>query len=341
MHQQHRSVVRAAGVEIHASELSPARPEGPPLVLLHGLGDTSLTWSLVARALASRRRVLLPDLPGHGLSGRPDASYALSWHADVMGAWLDALGLDHVDLVGHSFGGGVAQWLLLEHRERVRRLVLVAPGGLGRGARLPLRFASLGFIERVGQPLLGIGTRIGLRSAGARFSSEEIERIAWMSSQPGTARALSRTVADVIDLRGQRRHFLDRAGEIATLPPISLIWGDRDPVLPFAQGRRAAELLEGAPFSRYEGCGHFPHRERADRFVTEVDAFLGAPEVASPRLRDAIQVQVPTALERIPSAIVRAVQAVVRGLCRTFGIAPPEPRSAPAVALFPASPPPR
>src|SRR3990170_5464631 len=141
MHEERRSLVRAAGVEIHACELGPAEASGPPLVMLHGLCDSYLTWSRVAAALARKRRVILPDLPGHGLSGRPDASYALAWHAEVMGAWLDALGLDTVDLVGHSFGGGVAQWMLLAHRERVRRLVLVAPGGLGRGVSVPLRLA--------------------------------------------------------------------------------------------------------------------------------------------------------------------------------------------------------
>jgi len=186
-------------------------------------------------------------------------------------------------------------------------------------------------VERLGQPFFGVGTRIGLRSAGAGFTPDEVDRLAWMSSQPGTARAFSRTVADVIDLRGQRRHFLDRAHEIETLPPIALMWGDRDRVLPFTHGRETAALLEGAPFSRYEGCGHFPHRERAERFVHELDTFLEASSVASPRLRTALSVAVPGALERPPSAIRRAGSALVRGLCRIFGIAPPSPQPAPRV----------
>lgn len=56
------------------------------------------------------------------LSGRPDASYELRWYAHVMARWLDTLKLSTVDVVGHSFGGGVAQTMLLECPERIRRL---------------------------------------------------------------------------------------------------------------------------------------------------------------------------------------------------------------------------
>ncbi len=311
-------MVLAAGIDIHCRELVPAEPEsGPPLVLLHGLGDSHLSWSMVAGALARRRRVLVPDLPGHGLSGRPDASYALAWHAEVMGDWLDAMRLDTVDLVGHSYGGGVAQWMLLGHRERVRRLALVAPGGLGRAVGVPLRLASLGVVERLGQPFMGVGTRIGLRLAGAGYTAEEIARIAWMSAQPGTARALSRTVADVIDLRGQRRHFLDRAHEVDPLPPIVVMWGDRDRVLPFAQARDALGLIDAAALSRYRDCGHFPHRQCAARFAGELDEFLTAADLPVPRLRVALQVQVPGGARS--SALRRASRVFLRGLRRLFG----------------------
>src|SRR5258708_26259998 len=101
---------------------------GPPLVLLHGLGDSHRTWRRVASRLAERFRVLLPDLPGHGLSDRPDAPYTLDWYAETMLAWLDAIGVPTTSVVGHSYGGGVAQWMVLAQRDRIERLALVAPG---------------------------------------------------------------------------------------------------------------------------------------------------------------------------------------------------------------------
>src|SRR6185437_16400164 len=105
---------------------------GDPLVLLHGIGDSHRTWRRVAPRLAEHYRVLLLDLPGHGLSARPDAPYTLDWYADMVHGWLDAVGVDRTPIVGHSFGGGVAQWMVLSRRARIDRLALVAPGGLGR-----------------------------------------------------------------------------------------------------------------------------------------------------------------------------------------------------------------
>ena len=319
-----RRLVRAAGVDLNVLDLGPEGPSaGPPVVLLHGICDSHLTWSKVAPALARRRRVIVIDLPGHGLSARPNASYGLAWNAEVIGAALDALDLFEVDLVGHSYGGGVAQWMLLTHRARVRRLMLVAPGGLGRDVSLELRLGSLGLyrrgvLERFGQPLFGVGTRIGLGLAGGHFERDETSEIAWMNSKPGTARAVSRTIADVIDLRGQSRHFLDRAHEVGELPPMTIAWGDRDRVLPFAHALEAAPRIEGATLLRYEGVGHFPHREIADRFVRDLESFLDAREVPVARLARSTSVSVDADLERPPGFFSRVWRVLVGGAQRAL-----------------------
>src|SRR5689334_1775652 len=97
-------------VEMHWAELGEPS-ERPPLVLIHGMADSHLTWVKVAPELARDRLLLMPDLPGCGLSGRPNASYELEWHARIVAHWLQARGLSSVDVLGHSFGGGVAQML--------------------------------------------------------------------------------------------------------------------------------------------------------------------------------------------------------------------------------------
>jgi pimeloyl-ACP methyl ester carboxylesterase len=83
----------------------------------------------------------MPDLPGHRSSERPDVSHELGCYARTVARWLESIRLDHVDAVGHSFGGGVAQMLLLECASRIRRVVFVASGGLGREIRPLLRLA--------------------------------------------------------------------------------------------------------------------------------------------------------------------------------------------------------
>jgi pimeloyl-ACP methyl ester carboxylesterase len=275
--------VRVRGVDLHWAELGTGRP----LVLLHGLCDSHRTWFPVAPALARGRRVMMLDLAGHGESSRPDAPYTLEWHADVVGAWLEKLGLDEVDLVGHSFGGGVAQWLLLEHRRRIRRLGLEAAGGLGREVGVSLRWASFPFfVERFGQPFMSFGTTRALNAAGGAFSGEEIAILARYNARPGTARAFSRSVRDVINGWGQHRHFLDRAREAPSLPPIAIFWGDDDSLIPVAHGVEAASLMVGAMLTRFPGVGHFPHRQEPALFVQALAAFLDAPHLASAQLRD-------------------------------------------------------
>jgi len=98
-------------------------PGAPPLVLLHGLGEGAADWAGVAPAFARRYRVYAPDLRGHGRSGRPGRYSVELMAADVLG-FLDALGLDRVDLIGHSMGGLVGYLLAGDHPERVGRLIL-------------------------------------------------------------------------------------------------------------------------------------------------------------------------------------------------------------------------
>jgi pimeloyl-ACP methyl ester carboxylesterase len=279
---QDMSFIHVEGCNLHWAELG----QGSPVVFLHGLCDSHRTWLRVAPMLAESHRVLMLDLPGHGLSERPDASYTLDWHAHVVGAWFEALGLADIDLVGHSYGGGVALWMmLLEHRARIRRLALVAAGGLGRDVSVALRLASIPFVvEQIGQPFMASGTRLALNAAGAAYEDEEIARLSSMNAIAGTARAFARSVRDVIDWHGQNRHVLDGGSLLSALPPVALFWGERDLVIPIAHATETSSLLGGAPLLRFPGCGHFPHREDPVGFARALEVFLDAPVAPSAHL---------------------------------------------------------
>lgn len=99
------------------------RRNDPAVVLLHALGEQAGSWDAVAAALAGSFRVVVPDLRGHGASGRA-SRYSLELMRDDVVALLDRLGLDRVSLVGHSLGGAVALLVAQEHPGRVVRLVL-------------------------------------------------------------------------------------------------------------------------------------------------------------------------------------------------------------------------
>ncbi len=269
------------GVDLHWSE----RGEGSAVVVLHGLSDSERTWRPVMEELGQRYRVLGLDLPGCGLSGRPDASYSLDWQAKLVAAWLDRIGVTTCDVVGHSFGGGLAMWLLLYRADSIRRLALVAPGGLGRDLALELRLAALPFVvERYGQPWMGSATRLLTHLHGRSLAFEESSRLHRMNSSPGTARAFARTVRDVINWRGQTRHFMRRAGEVQTLPAIALFWGEKDRIIPIRQGVELCSVLENCTLQRFPDAGHFLHWQRPHELAVALQGYLSAPHVPRARL---------------------------------------------------------
>ena len=132
---------------------------------------------------------------------------------------------------------------------------------------------------------MALGTRLALRGAGDGVTPEDIRALSQLNSREGSARAFARSVRDVIDWRGQRRNFHERAEKIAKLPPMLVVWGDRDALIPIAQARAFAESLEGTIFETFSGCGHYLHNERPDELVRVVRKFLDDPTVPAPHLK--------------------------------------------------------
>jgi pimeloyl-ACP methyl ester carboxylesterase len=269
------------GVELQWSE----RGAGSNIVVLHGLSDSERTWWPVMAELGRRHRVFGLDLPGCGLSARPDASYRLDWQTNLVAAWLDRVRITKCDVVGHSFGGGLAMWLLLYRADAVRRLALVAPGGLGQDVAIELRLAALPFlVEWGGQPFMGAVTRLMTYLNGRSLSTDDRRWLHRMNTSPGTARAFARTVRDVIDWRGQTRHILQRVGEVQTLPAVALFWGENDRVIPVRHGEKLCAILENCTLERFPGAGHFLHWERPHALAESLLRYFAAPSVPRARL---------------------------------------------------------
>jgi pimeloyl-ACP methyl ester carboxylesterase len=226
------------------------------------------------------------DLPGHGLSGRPDAPYTLDWNATQVARWIEHLDLRDLDVVGHSYGGGVAQWLLLKCRPRIRRVALVCSGGLGREVYPWLRIASVPFVlEKFGQRGMAPIARLAMARATTSAAPAEVAHLASFLRQPGSARAFSRTVRDVIRWRGQTRNLFDGVADIAGLPPVRLFWGARDRILPISQGVGLAALLGNCKLVRFERSGHFVHWEQPQALAYALRAFFDAKSMPPLRLK--------------------------------------------------------
>jgi pimeloyl-ACP methyl ester carboxylesterase len=262
---------------------------GTPLLLLHGLAESHRTWRLVVPKLAERFHVFLLDLPGHGLSARPEAPYTVKWYADTVAAWMGAVGLERAHVCGHSFGGGVAQWMLIEHRERVDRLALAAAGGLGPEVGAALRLAAVPFAAPfLESSLFGSGTRLFMRWASRSFAiqeAHEVERLALLNAAPNSGLAFRRTVSACIDIRGQHVQTWHHIHRAKSLPPIALFWGERDSIIPVQHAHDAGRRLENAAVTVYPECGHSLHLEAPERFAHDLSAFLEERGRASARLR--------------------------------------------------------
>ncbi len=254
---------------------------GPPLVLLHGIQDSHRAWRRAAPFLARRFRVLMPDLPGHGFSGRPDAPYTLTWFAQMIAAWMAEIGVEKAHLCGHSFGGGVAQWMVLEQRRRIDRLALVSAGGLGRQVAIGMRLATFPVLGPKITPLvLRRLLPLVLKHSSEVFGHmepEEQERFIRMIRLPGTDAAFQKSLEGVINVFGQYVQTIQRAGEVPDMPPVAIFWGTQDPIIPIQHGKNAAANAENITLTIYKGCGHYPQLDAPERFARDLTEFLCDP----------------------------------------------------------------
>jgi pimeloyl-ACP methyl ester carboxylesterase len=266
------------------SEAGPTEDDGELLVLLHGIAGSAQTWAPVLQAMAARgdrRRVLAPDLLGHGESAKPRGDYSLGAYASGVRDLLAALGHTHATVVGHSLGGGVALQFAYQFPEICDRLVLVDSGGLGREVSLALRAVALPGAEWV-LPLLADRHVVAAVSALGRLvemlpvrlspSLQESARSFASLAESANRSAFVHTARSVIDLGGQRVDAGDRLYLAAQLPTL-VVWGGRDGVIPVAHAHRAVDRMPGAELAVFEAAGHFPHCDEPQRFATLLAEF--------------------------------------------------------------------
>ena len=262
--------------------------EGPALLLLHGIANSSETWEPVASALSRHFTLIAPDLLGHGESATPRGDYSLGAHASGVRDVLTALGHERVTVVGHSLGGGVAMQFAYQFPERCERMVLVSSGGLGREVHLVLRAAALPGADwvlpvltsreamRVGRIAGGLLRRVKLAPDG----DVQILANGFASlDNSGSRQAFLHTVRAVIEPGGQRVSAHDRLALAALLPTL-LVWGEKDSIIPSEHGVAAHEAMPGSRLEIFAGAGHMPHADNPRRFARLLTSFCEETEPA-------------------------------------------------------------
>jgi pimeloyl-ACP methyl ester carboxylesterase len=252
-------------------------PGGKPLILIHGLGGCAANWVDVAPLVAERRRLLVPELPGHGRSSALAAVPNLAVFADRIALVAEQEGMLPAAVAGHSLGGVVGLRLALRRPDDVTALVLVAAAGISSATRR----------AKYGLRILGIiGPRRLVAPWADRVADSAFLRYVvfgrWGASDP---LIMSRAAVDgfldgtrlTTDSPSAARALVvdDVRQELGDVRcPTLVLWGARDNQLPLADAFDYARRL-GAELRVIADCGHLLIGERPDLCAEAIESFLG------------------------------------------------------------------
>lgn len=262
--------------------------EGPPVVLLHGGGPGATGVSNYSRnidALAATFRVIVPDMPGYGRSSKDiDQSDPFGDLAMFVRGLLDALDIDRAHLVGNSYGGAAALRLAMDRPDKVGKLILMGPGGIGTTRALPTKGLNslLGYYRSDGpsKEKLSEFIREYLVYDASAIEDELIELRYRASIQPDVvANPPLRRPSGPTALRTLLRMDLTRDRRLASVEaPTLVIWGADDKVNRPSGGPALAKRLPNCDLYVVARTGHWVQWERAALFGDLARSFLGGDE---------------------------------------------------------------
>ena len=230
----------------------------PPLVCVHGAGSSSVVWMDVVRRLSPQRRVVAPDLPGHGQSDRwhPPDDVTIAMYRDAVGTVCAQLKIERAVLIGHSMGALVALDAAAAWPERVAGLVLVSGGarlaGGARGLRAAdRRLRALRQVALARRLVAGDAARRG-RALGHGRASPPTRRSRTPTSAPSSASTARRCGAKV----RAPTLVLGGADDLMTPPRLTRELAAAIP------GARAVDRARGRPHAAARAAGAILHRAR-------------------------------------------------------------------------------
>jgi pimeloyl-ACP methyl ester carboxylesterase len=228
---------------------------GEPVVLVHGLSESTHLWYRNLPELAERYRVYLVDLPGFGMMRKPRQPFKLTQASVWLAGWMQAVGLEAAALVGHSMGGYVSMALAAAQPTKVTRLVLV--DSIGMPFDLPVaRLVPQAFKAIARTTPLSLWLCMGYD---------------YLRAGPSTIRDVSRQIVE-----------LDaREIAVSVQVPTLLIWGENDDLVPFRFGHQLHEQISDARLFVMRGANHFCMYEQPGEFNRALVTFLQGQDIAA------------------------------------------------------------
>jgi pimeloyl-ACP methyl ester carboxylesterase len=238
---------------------------GTPLLFLHGAGGVT-SWLPCFDELAKDRTLLVPDHPGFGESDTPTWLFGIGDVAYCYLDFIERLGLQDLDVVGHSMGGWIAAEIAIRNPHAVRSLTLIAPAG----ARVKGVLSGDIFMWSAEERASNLYHDPGLAAQVlANFNNPDL-----LETQLKNGYAAARLGWHPRLYNPELQRWLHRV-----TAPAQLIWGNEDKVLPIATAKAWIDALPQLRFASIPLCGHLPHVEKPSETLSLIRAFLG--EVAS------------------------------------------------------------
>jgi pimeloyl-ACP methyl ester carboxylesterase len=269
--------VRVGGLTLSCYSLG----RGDPVLLLHGLGASKITWLPFLAPLARGYRVIAPDLPGHGESDKPRRDYSLRFYAKVVRQLMDVMGVERAAVIGNSLGGRIALELALRSPSRVAAMALLDPSVPGLRWRYVMGFTRV-FPTEIGAipfPLRERWMEVMIRRLFAEpsrlpvggYSAAAAEFIRIYRS-PAARMAFFSTLRHIVTERPDT--FFASLRRIKQ--PALVIFGDEDRLVPARLGVRLAQHLPNAELVVLPEVGHVPQFEATAETLELLTSFLGA-----------------------------------------------------------------
>jgi pimeloyl-ACP methyl ester carboxylesterase len=283
--------VQAGDVELFIQEMGPA--DGQPILFIHGTAAWSGLWPETMTPLAEAGyRCIAIDIPPFGFSERPSRpSYGNADQAKRIVALMDALGIEHAILLGHSFGGGATMETALTIPNRIDALVLLDVGGLNLNLQPGPKPQSPSAVERflgtpfVRNPVLAatatnpLFTKT-LISAMVLDPADVTEEKIKILQEPLVLQDATNTLGDWLQevLGPQEVSLTSNPANYQKLTmPALIIWGDHDTVIPLKEGEYLKSILPNAELVLMKDVNHIPHIEDHEKFIEIVLGFLASP----------------------------------------------------------------
>ncbi|RUM63353.1 MAG: alpha/beta hydrolase [Sulfurospirillum sp.] len=250
--------------------------KGAPLVMLHGFGASSYSFSKIIPELSRYFKIYAIDLKGFGNSPKPDDNrYSVYDQAVLVERFLQKHHLDHVILLGHSYGGGVALSLALMDPKRIAKLVLIDSASYDQQLPKLIRWLTIPVAGKVGFYLLPASVEVKESYKYAFYDDKKIPKeivreYAHNLYKPNARKVYLQTVEtlvpeDIRKISARYRHI-----KIPTL----IIWGRDDIVIRKEKAYRLHHDIQNSELKIIPHCGHIPHEERPEEVLRILKKFL-------------------------------------------------------------------